>query len=308
MLKTLPVALIVAFTSVVLINPPIQAASDIWSTDFEKSKQVAAADQSRELLVEFTGSDWCPPCIALQKNVLSKDAFKEKMPRHFVMVKLDNPRDKSGQTEAEQKQYRELSRRYGVQGVPTVMLIDDEGKPYAQWSGYGGQEADAWIKKVIDARSIRGKRDAALARAAKAEGEARAKHLAAALEPMDAKLVASAYRDTVDQIIELDSDNELGLKKRYQDLLKIDMVEAELRKLMGKHRKDPAGMAEAIDGLIERHDLGHEPLQMALMYKSFTQFATDQAAAKATLEKALAAAPDSQLADRIRQIMAEAFE
>lgn len=306
--QRLTLALLFTAASALLANASVQAASDLWSTDFEKSKRVAAEDDRRELLLEFTGSDWCPPCIALHKNVLSKEVFREKMPEHFVMVKLDNPRDKSKQTEAEQKQYRELSQRYSVRGVPTVMLVDEEGRPYAQWSGYGGQEAGPWIEKVIAAKAIRKRRDAAMAEAEKAEGAERAKHLAEALAPMDAKLVTTAYRDTVEKIIKLDADNELGLKARYENLLKMGTVERELRTLMGKHRNDPSGLVKAIDAMIDKHDLGHEPLQMALMYKSFGQFRGDRAAAKATLEKALAAAPESQRADQIREMMAQAFE
>ena len=84
-------------------------ADEFWLVDFEKAK-AQAAKQGKPILMEFTGSDWCPPCKALHKNVLVKDVFKKEMPKHFVLLKLDNPRDKSKQTPEEIEQYKKLSK------------------------------------------------------------------------------------------------------------------------------------------------------------------------------------------------------
>ena len=84
-------------------------AEEGWLVSFEKAKQ-QAAKEGKPILMEFTGSDWCPPCKALHKNVLVKDDFKNEMPKHFVLLKLDNPRDKSKQTPEEIEQYKELSQ------------------------------------------------------------------------------------------------------------------------------------------------------------------------------------------------------
>ena len=50
-------------------------AEEGWLVSFEKAKQ-QAAKEGKPILMEFTGSDWCPPCKALHKNVLVKDDFK----------------------------------------------------------------------------------------------------------------------------------------------------------------------------------------------------------------------------------------
>ncbi|MDE2657762.1 MAG: thioredoxin family protein, partial [Verrucomicrobiota bacterium] len=93
-------------------------ADEGWIVDFEKAK-AQAAKEGKSILMEFTGSDWCPPCKALTANVLSKDVFKTEMPKSFVLLKLDSPRDKSKQTPEEIEQYKVLSAKYGIQGVPT---------------------------------------------------------------------------------------------------------------------------------------------------------------------------------------------
>ena len=111
-----------------------------WLIDFEEAKQTAE-NENKDLLIEFTGSDWCPPCKQLYANVISNDIFKQQAPEHFTLLLLDNPRDKSHQSEEEQAQYRRLAAEYQVRGVPTILLCDTEGVPYASMVGYGGTAA-----------------------------------------------------------------------------------------------------------------------------------------------------------------------
>ena len=81
----------------ILSLPLNSQAADGWLVDFEKAK-AQAAKEGKSILMEFTGSDWCPPCIQLEKNVLSQEAFKTGAPKNFILLKLDSPRDKSKQT------------------------------------------------------------------------------------------------------------------------------------------------------------------------------------------------------------------
>ncbi len=83
-----------------ILSLPTAQADEGWVVDFEKAK-AQAAKEGKSILMEFTGSDWCPPCKALHKNVLIKDVFKTEMPKSFVLLKLDSPRDKSKQTPEE---------------------------------------------------------------------------------------------------------------------------------------------------------------------------------------------------------------
>jgi thiol-disulfide isomerase/thioredoxin len=64
-----------------------------YLTDFEAAKKKAEADK-KPLLVKFTGSDWCPPCIKLNDEVFSKSSFKKAVEKDFVVVVLDFPRKK----------------------------------------------------------------------------------------------------------------------------------------------------------------------------------------------------------------------
>ena len=68
-----------------------------WLVDLAEAK-AKSAEEGKSILMEFTGSDWCPPCMALHDNVLTSDVFKQQIPEKFILLKLDNPRDKSKQT------------------------------------------------------------------------------------------------------------------------------------------------------------------------------------------------------------------
>jgi len=125
------------------------SADDGWLVDFAKAK-AQSAKEGKPILMEFTGSDWCPPCKALHKNVLTSDVFKKQIPKKFILLKLDNPRDKSAQTPEEIAQYKKLSKEYKVRGVPTIIVADAKGKEQHRQVGYRkSTTAEAWIAKLL---------------------------------------------------------------------------------------------------------------------------------------------------------------
>ena len=122
-----------------------------WLVDFAEAK-AKSAEEGKPILMEFTGSDWCPPCMALHDNVLTSDVFKQQIPEKFILLKLDNPRDKSKQTPEEIAQYKKLSAEYKVEGVPTIIVADATGKEQHRQVGYSrGQTAQDWVSKLITA-------------------------------------------------------------------------------------------------------------------------------------------------------------
>jgi thioredoxin-related protein len=121
-----------------LLAPVAVFAAEGWLTDLDAAKKQAAAEK-KDILVDFTGSDWCGWCIKLDKEVFNTPAFKAQ--KDFVLVYLDFPRDK--EIPADQKAKNDaLSKAWGIQGFPTIILANAQGEPYAQ-TGYkpGGPEA-----------------------------------------------------------------------------------------------------------------------------------------------------------------------
>ena len=110
------------------------AAGDLWVNDFEKAKKTAAAE-GKDLLMDFTGSDWCGWCIKLRKEVFDLEAFKTAAPKNFVLVEIDFPQNTGKMTKETQEQNARLQQQFGVRGYPSIILADAQGRPYAQ-TGY----------------------------------------------------------------------------------------------------------------------------------------------------------------------------
>ena len=275
--------------------------------DFEKA-QAQAAKEGKSILMEFTGSDWCPPCKALQKNVLSKDVFNTEMPKSFVLLKLDSPRDKSKQTPEEIEQYKVLSAKYGIQGVPTIFLADAKGRPYYQTVGYSGDPADKYVANLKDQLGTLAKRDAAFAKAEKASGTEKAKLLAEGLSLVDDEMALKTYGNVVSQIIELDAENKAGLKAKFAGLKDSVEFKSELEATMRGNSSKPEDTLAAIDKLIEKKKPTGAALQEAVFMKSSILFQTDKAKAKEMLIEAQKLAPKSETGKRIDDILERFFK
>jgi thioredoxin-related protein len=120
-----------------------------WQTDYAKALETAKAENKRVLL-EFTGSDWCPPCIAIGKKVFSQPEFRAYAEKNLVLVEVDYPQRKTQSSEV-QKQNEELGKQYRIEekGLPTIVLLDSAGKVMRESTGYGGESAAefiAWIE------------------------------------------------------------------------------------------------------------------------------------------------------------------
>jgi len=300
------VALSAAATATLLLPAAGQTAEG-WLVDFEKAKALAAKE-GKSLLMEFTGSDWCPPCKSLAKNVLTQDVFKNEVPKDFVLLKLDNPRDKSKQTPEEIEQYKTLSKKYGIQGVPTIFLADSKGRPYWQTVGYSGDPADKYVANLKDQLKTLAKRDAAFAKASDASGTEKAKHIAEGLSLVSSELALNTYTDEVDEIIKLDANNEAGLKGKYEGLKNSVDFKADLENVMRAGGDDPKAVLAAIDKLIDEKKPTGEAKQEALFYKGSIYFRDDKAKAKATLLEAQKLAPESETSKRITGILDRFFK
>ena len=104
--------------------PP--AAEATWLTNFETA-QARARSEKKLLLIEFTGSDWCPPCIMLGRQVFSQPEFKDYAAQHLVLLEVDFPRTK--ELSAEQRAANEkLAEQFGIDGFPTVIILDSSGR------------------------------------------------------------------------------------------------------------------------------------------------------------------------------------
>ena len=113
-----------------------------WGTSYEQGQQEAKAG-NKLVLLDFTGSDWCGWCIMLDREVFSQPQFKEYASKNLVLVEVDFPKRKPVSA-ATREQNERLLMRYQVQGFPTIIVLNSEGKMVAEL-GYMQGGPDAFI-------------------------------------------------------------------------------------------------------------------------------------------------------------------
>lgn len=102
------------------------AESLTWLTDLPKA-QAQAKTEKKLVMLDFTGSDWCGWCIRLNKEVFSQPEFAEYAKKNLVAVEVDFPNKKK--LSAEQTKANDaLAKKYNIQGYPTIIVLDSEGK------------------------------------------------------------------------------------------------------------------------------------------------------------------------------------
>ncbi|MCI0746259.1 MAG: thioredoxin family protein [Verrucomicrobia subdivision 3 bacterium] len=131
-MKSVVLGLLLAF-----VASQAMAAEGQWLTDLPKAQEKAKAEK-KMVLVDFTGSDWCPPCKALHKNVLSSEEFMKYAKDNLVLVEIDFPRSKSQSAELK-KSNKDLAQKHKIEGYPTVIVFDSTGKELSKDVGYDGK-------------------------------------------------------------------------------------------------------------------------------------------------------------------------
>ena len=208
------------------------AAGDLWVSDFEKAKQTAAKE-GKDLLIDFTGSDWCGWCIKLRKEVFDLDAFKTAGPKNFVLVEIDFPQNKTKLTKETQEQNAKLQTQFGIQGFPSIVLADAQGRPYAQ-TGYQAGGPEKYLPHLDELRAVKAKRDAEWKKADSAQGVEKAKFLAAGLKVLDENLAAQHYSKVIAEITALDPKDETGMGASMGFKADLAALQGEIGTIAGK--------------------------------------------------------------------------
>lgn len=122
-----------------------------WETDFNFALDRAKKD-TKYVLLNFSGSDWCGWCKKLDAEVFKKYEFKQYVKNNFVCVLLDFPFTKP-QGEKLKQQNKELAIKYGIRGYPTILILSPTGELIAK-TGYlaGGVKIYVeHLKRIIGA-------------------------------------------------------------------------------------------------------------------------------------------------------------
>ncbi|ELR73020.1 Thioredoxin Disulfide Isomerase [Fulvivirga imtechensis AK7] len=130
----------------VLVCLTMAANAQEWFTNYDEAKKVAA-EKERNIVIVFQGSDWCAPCIKLDREVWSTDEFRDFARDHFVMLQADFPRKKQNALPIEQQEHnKKLAERYNRNGYfPFVVVLTEEGEVLGE-TGYQKMTPQEYIE------------------------------------------------------------------------------------------------------------------------------------------------------------------
>ena len=125
------------------------SASVTWMGDFSAAK-TEAVQTHKLILINFSGSDWCGPCIRLRKEILESPAFEDYASDNLILVRADFPREKKNQLSKEQVKLNEaLADKYNADGkFPYTLLVDENGKILRDWDGFPNETPEQFINQI----------------------------------------------------------------------------------------------------------------------------------------------------------------
>jgi thioredoxin-related protein len=128
----------------ILFAPPV-----IWSGNFNQAK-LEAQKSHKAIMINFSGSDWCGPCIRLRKEILETPKFESYASANLLLVRADFPRQKKNQLPKDQVKLNEaLADKYNPKGkFPLTVLVDESGKVLKEWDGFPDESPDKFIAEV----------------------------------------------------------------------------------------------------------------------------------------------------------------
>jgi thioredoxin-related protein len=277
------------------------AAGEGWTDDYAAARKQAAAE-GKDILIDFTGSDWCGWCIKLRKEVFEQPGFASAKDK-FVLLELDFPKDKSRVTEAVAAQNAALLKQYPVKAYPTILLCDAAGKPFAA-TGYQPGGPEKYLPHLESLLAKKSSRDQSISAAASAEGVEKARLLIGALDGMELEsaMILSNYPELAAEIKQADPADTTGFTSRQDNERKFADFMAKLGEF--RSRQDLGGAMKHVEETLAKGELQGEFRQQVYGHQAGTlASAGKKDEAIAVLKKAVAESPEGprtkELADFI---------
>lgn len=125
------------------------SGNPLWFENMDEAKQEAVRSH-KNIMISFSGSDWCIPCIRMEKEVFSSSSFSDFAGSNLVLVKADFPRLKKNRLSGEQTARNEaLAARYNPHGkFPYTILLDEKGSVIKEWDGYPSSGPQKFIDDI----------------------------------------------------------------------------------------------------------------------------------------------------------------
>jgi thioredoxin-related protein len=134
--------LIVTIPFLIILNP-------VWHINLSEAK-TSAQKEHKYILLNFSGSDWCGPCIRMKKEIFESEVFKQMADTELILVNADFPRNKKNQLAAEQQRINDATADlYNPQGkFPFTILLNEKGVILGTWEGLPDESPEVFVEEV----------------------------------------------------------------------------------------------------------------------------------------------------------------
>jgi protein disulfide-isomerase len=274
----------------------------IWQDEMDTAMALARKE-NKDILINFSGPEWSEGSVKLESEVFDTARFSKEAPSQFVLVKLDFPK-KEPLPEKQAKHNYAWQQKFGVKSFPAIILTDASGMPYAR-TGYLEGGTEKYLSELTELKKKGHERLAGLAAAAELKGIEKAKKLGEALKGLDDGLALTAFKTQIDEIITCDPQNKTGYPVAYKVKRCIEGIQKYMNPyfpgMLNRGRQD-------LDRALENLKPTGEALQQLLSVKAVTYLMEEnRSAAKREMEKAIAAAPDTEHARLMKEEMDNLF-
>lgn len=133
---------------IILIAAFLGINSGEWLHNFDQAQKLAK-EKHQLILLNFSGSDWCIPCMKLKNEIFETDAFKKYADTGLVLINADFPRKKNALCADQVKLNEALADQYNKEGkFPLSILMTYDGKILNEWDGYPNIPPEAFTGQI----------------------------------------------------------------------------------------------------------------------------------------------------------------
>ena len=201
----------IALLLTTLITSPLTLMAETPKQQLAAAQKIASAEK-KDLLMIFSGVEWHRASQDFAASTLKTEAFKKGIAKDFVQVLFEVPRERA----KAHKELLELQQTYRFRELPSMVLTDAGGRPYA-YTGARDQDVTACLKSLSEFHKVRVERDRLFTAAVKAKGMKRAEFLVTALKSMPQDMVRDFYSAELATIASADPKGKTGYVKEIEE-------------------------------------------------------------------------------------------
>ncbi|MDG2492609.1 MAG: thioredoxin family protein [Flavobacteriaceae bacterium] len=125
-------------------------SSQNWQSDWEETK-LKSKQTNKKIVLVFSGSDWCIPCIKLEKEIWTNPEFIFYAEENYLLFRADFPKRKKNKLPNEiQDRNDQIASVYNPSGYFPLVVILNSNVEVIGRLGYDKIPVKSYIQNIED--------------------------------------------------------------------------------------------------------------------------------------------------------------